>query len=84
MRFALRNKDKLIQAFGEPFYCELVECLKKYFESDTANDRCSIDGLNKEAIKVTSSTAGRIHIFAVIGQMYDVVKLAYYKTENNE
>ena len=80
MRFALRNKDKLIQAFGEPFYCELVECLKKHFESDTANDRFRIEGLNKEAIKVTSSTAGKVHIFAVIGQMYDVVKLAYYKT----
>lgn len=81
MRFALRNKDKLIQAFGDPFYCELVECLKKHFESDTANDRCRIEGLNKEAIKVTSSTAGKIHIFAVIGQMYDVVRLAYYKTK---
>lgn len=80
MRFALRNKNKLIQAFGEPFYCELVECLKKHFENDTANDRHRIEGLNKEAIKVTSNTAGKVHIFAVIGQMYDVVKLAYYKT----
>lgn len=81
MRYALRNRDKLKEAFGEPFYIELIKCLSRHFQSDVANDRHQIEGVSLPAIKVTGLTSGTTHIFVVLGQTYDVVRLAYYKTE---
>lgn len=81
MRYALRNRDKLKEAFGEPFYIELIKCLSRHFQSDSANDRCQIEGISHPAIKVAGLSNGTTHIFVVLGQTYDVVRLAYYKTE---
>ena len=81
MRYALRNRDKLKEAFGEPFYIELVKCLSRHFQSDSANDRRQIEGISYPVIKVAGLSHGTMHIFAVLGQKYDVVRLAYYKTE---
>jgi hypothetical protein len=81
MRYALRNRDKLKEAFGEPFYLELIKCLSKHFQSNAANDRHEIAGVSHPCIKVAGMEAGTTHIFAVLGQTYDVVRLAYYKTE---
>ena len=81
MRYALRNRDKLKEAFGEPFYIELIKCLSRHFQSDRVNDRHQIEGVSLPVIKVAGITQGSTHIFAVLGQTYDVVRLAYYKTE---
>lgn len=81
MRYALRNQDKLKKAFGEPFYIELIKCLSRHFQSDRANDRCQIEGVSHPAIKVAGLSNDTTHIFVVLGQTYDVVRLAYYKTE---
>lgn len=80
MRYALRNRDKLKEAFGEAFYIELVKCLSRHFQSDRANDRHQIEGISHPVIKVAGLTHGTTHIFVVLGQTYDVVRLAYYKT----
>lgn len=81
MRYALRNREKLKEAFGEPFYIELIKCLSRHFQSDRANDRHQIEGISCPVIKVAGLSCGTTHIFAVLGQTYDVVRLAYYKTE---
>lgn len=81
MRYALRNRDKLKEAFGEAFYIELIKCLSRHFQSDSANDRCQIEGVSRPVIKVAGLSHGTTHIFVVLGQTYDVVRLAYYKTE---
>lgn len=81
MRYALRNRDKLKEAFGEPFYIELIKCLSQHFQSNVANDRHQIEGISYPVIKVAGVSHGTTHIFAVLGQIYDVVRLAYYKTE---
>lgn len=80
MRYALRNRDKLKEAFGEPFHIELIKCLSGHFQSNVANDRHQIEGVSHQVIKVAGLSSGTTHIFAVLGQTYDVVRLAYYKT----
>ncbi|MDH6308086.1 hypothetical protein M2451_002605 [Dysgonomonas sp. PFB1-18] len=79
MRFALRNKSKLIKAFGEPFYLQLIKCLSNHFESNVQIDRLEIEGLNYQVIEVPKSSS-EIYQFAVTREMYDVLTLAYYKT----
>lgn len=81
MRYALRNRDKLKEAFGEAFYVELIKCLSRHFQSNIANDRHQIEGVSHPVIKVAGLSNGTTHIFVVLGQTYDVVRLAYYKTE---
>ncbi len=81
MRFALRNKSKLIKAFGEPFYCELIKCLSNHFKCNTAIESAQIEGLDYQIINVSSEQdANKVYQFAITGQMYDVLRLAYYKT----
>lgn len=83
MRFALRNKSKLIKAFGEPFYCELIKCLTNHFKCNAAIERCQIEGLDYQIINVPSQQdTDKIFQFVITGQMYDVLKLAYYKKVN--
>lgn len=83
MRFALRNKSKLIKAFGEPFYCELIKCLTNHFKCNAAIDSNEIEGLEYQVINVPSERdADKIYQFAITGQMYDVLRLAYYKKVN--
>ena len=81
MRYALRNREKLKDAFGEAFYIELIKCLSRHFQSDSTSDRCQIEGISRPVIKVAGLSHGTTHIFVVLGQTYDVVRLAYYKTE---
>ncbi len=83
MRYALRNQEKLKEAFGEPFYIELINCLSRHFQSDSVNDRHQIEGVSHPVIKVAGLSHGTTYIFAVLGQTYDVVRLAFYKTEKS-
>lgn len=80
MRYALRNRDMLKEAFGEPFYIELVKCLSRHFQSNVANDRHQIEDVSRPVIFVDGLSSRTKHIFVVLGQTYDVVRLAYYKT----
>lgn len=84
MRFALRNKSKLIKAFGEPFYCELIKCLQNHFKRNAAIESSRIEGLEYQVINVSCERdTNKVYQFAITGQMYDVLKLAYYKTIDN-
>lgn len=58
MRYALRNRVKLKEAFGEAFYIELIKCLSRHFQSDSANDRCQIEGVSRPVIKVAGLSHG--------------------------
>lgn len=78
MRFALRNKSKLIKAFGEPFYLQLIKSLENHFKSNAQIDRLEIEGFNYQVVEVKK--ADDIIQFAITGEKYDVLTLAYYKT----
>lgn len=83
MRFALRNKSKLIKAFGEHFYCELIKCLTNHFKCNAAIESYQIEGLEYQVINVPSEQdTNKVYQFAITGQMYDVLRLAYYKKVN--
>lgn len=84
MRFALRNKSKLIKAFGEPFYRELIKCLTSHFKCNAAIESREIDGLEYRIFNVASNLdTNKVYQFAITGQVYDVLKLAYYKTTDS-
>lgn len=84
MRFALRNKSKLIKAFGEPFYHELIKCLTSHFKRNAAIESYRIESLEYQVINVPSERdADKVYQFAITGQVYDVLKLAYYKTTDS-
>lgn len=78
MRFALRNKTKLISAFGEPFYLQLTKCLTEYFKTNTQIERLDVEGLNYQIVQVEK--VNEVLQFAITGEKYDVLTLAYYKT----
>lgn len=84
MRFALRNKSKLIKAFGEPFYRELIKCLTSHFKCNAAIESYQIESLEYQVINVPSERdENKVYQFAITGQMYDVLRLAYYKTTDS-
>ena len=80
MRYALRNKSKLIKAFGEPFYLQLIESLTRHFKSNTQIERLDAEELNYQIVEVQN--VNEVLQFAVTGEKYDVLTLAYYKTIN--
>ena len=66
MRFALRNKTKLINAFDEDYYNLLIESLKQYFANNETIHSYSIEGEKCQFIDVPNE------------KKYDVLTLAYY------
>jgi len=80
MRFALRNKPKLVKAFGEDYYNLIVESLRKYFSDRSTIEKYKIDGVNYEFINVPNiqHNTDSFFQFAIINNKYDVVMLAYY------
>lgn len=79
MRFALRNKTKLIQAFGEDEYNRILSSLKQYALDRYKPETHSQDGVRYPILDVCSP-GEIIYQFAVIGSMWDVIHVAYYKT----
>ena len=63
MRFALRNKSKLIKAFGEDYYKLLISSLTAFAKRNIPNVQPSADSNFQ---------------FAIVGKQYDVLHVAYY------
>lgn len=75
MRFALRNKIRIKQAYGEAFCDDIVYCLKEYFQANQDIPRSKKDGYTHEFISVPGR--GCLYQFAIVGEKYDVLTLAY-------
>lgn len=76
MRFALRNKSRLKQAYGETFCNELVSLLKKYFANNQDIPCSRKEGYAHEFVSVPGS--GCTYQFAIVNKQYDVLTLAYF------
>lgn len=80
MRFVIRNKSRLIEAFGDDFYKTIHQSLKHYFESNKDIERHKKDGYDLDFISVPDNNC--TYQFAIVGQKYDVLTLAYYPANN--
>lgn len=80
MRFALRNKTKLIKAFDESYYNLLMESLKQHFKNSEEIQMYSIEGEKYQIIDVPNiqPNTDNCFQFAVVRVKYDVLTLAYY------
>lgn len=80
MRFALRNKAKLIKAFGESYYSLLVHSLEAYAKGRKDINTYNLEGTDYELIDVPSvqPNTDSCFQFVVVGRLYDVVRVAYY------
>lgn len=76
MRFALRNKSRIKQAYGEAFCDDMMCCLEKYFQLNQDIPRSKKDGYTHEFISVPGSDG--TFQFAIVGEKYDVLTLAYF------
>lgn len=77
MRLVLRNKKKLVGAFGEAYYNTLIESIKSYsYEPDKVFWN---EVLRKEMLDIPNvNNPDTIFTFAIISEMWDVVILAFY------
>lgn len=80
MRFALRNKSRIIESFGNDFYENMIISLKSYFENNSEVERHKKDGYNHDFISVPGTKC--TYQFAIVRQQYDVLTLAYYPASN--
>lgn len=76
MRFALRNKSRLIETFGGDFCEEMTGYLKDYFSCNQEIPRYKKEGYTHEFISVPGKSLS--YQFAIIREQYDVLTLAYY------
>lgn len=81
MRFALRNKSRIKQAYGDVFCDEMVCSLKEYFLINQDIPRSKKDGYTHEFISVPGK--GGLYQFAIVGERYDVLTLAYFPYKEN-
>ena len=82
MRFALRNKSRLIESFEADFCKDMIQCLTFYFKNNEVVERHKKDGYNHDFISVPGSTC--TYQFAIVRQQYDVLTLAYYPASNKK
>lgn len=77
MRFALRNKKKLIEKLGQGFYDSLITSLKNY---TTNNEELTTgeDVNGKQSILVNHKD--QAFQFVIISKTFDVYIVAYYST----
>ena len=80
MRFALRNKSKLIKAFGEDYYKLLMSSLTAFAKSNREIAAYTVEGNTYEFINIPNvqPNADSNFQFAIVGKMYDVIHVAYY------
>lgn len=83
MRFALRNKTKLINAFGEAYYNELIASINSFQSNYTPDCHYWNEAIQKEMLDMPSSThLDKTFSFAIVSEMWDVITLAYYSESN--
>lgn len=80
MRFALRNKSKLIKAFGEDYYKLLISSLTAFAKSNREIVVYTVEGYTFEFINIPNiqPNADSNFQFAIVGKRYDVMHVAYY------
>lgn len=76
MRYALRNKGRLIESFGCDLCNRLIECLNVYFSINEKIERFNKDGYTQDFINVPGGDCS--YCFAIVGEQYDVLTLAYF------
>lgn len=78
MRFALRNRTKLIKAFGEDEYKKILSSLKLYSQENDTAETTSLDNVKYPILSVSSP--GKVtYQFAIIGSKWDIIYIAFYK-----
>lgn len=80
MRFALRNKKKLIEKLGEGYYNTLVNSLKAHAKANEELITSEYEGLDGKQVVQLPSVADKSKtlVFVIIRQKYDVYQVAYY------
>lgn len=77
MRLTLRNKQRLIDAFGEDYYNSLTESIKGY--DYNPDNHYWNEVLKMEMLDIPSkSKPGTTYTFAIVSEKWDVIILAYY------
>ena len=72
MRFALRNKTKLINAFGEAYYNELIASINSFQSNYTPDCHYWNEAIQKEMLDMPSSThPDKTFSFAIVSEMWD-------------
>jgi hypothetical protein len=82
MRFAIRNKSRLIESFGNDLYEDMIISLKSYFENNSEVETHKKDGYDHDFISVPGAKC--TCQFAIVRQQYDVLTLAYYPASNRK
>lgn len=83
MRYALRNQDKIKVAFNQDFLDNLINSLNEAFEDNSFNVITYPPGEIYHLLTVNDIGHAKGSIdFYIIGQVYDVYKLAYKETIN--
>jgi hypothetical protein len=77
MRLVIRNKSKLISAFGEGYYNTLIDSIKNFtYEPDKTFWN---EALKMEMVEIPSSTNQSVsYTFAIVSEKWDVIILAFY------
>lgn len=84
MRFALRNKTKLVNAFGEAFYNELIASINDFQSKYTPDFHYWNEAIQKEMLDIPSKdNPDKTFTFAIVCEMWDVITLAYYSVSNS-
>lgn len=80
MRFALRNKTKLIKSFGEDYYKLLISSLIAFAKSGREITAYTIEGYNYEFVNIPNiqPKTDSCFQFAIVGRRYDIIHVAYY------
>lgn len=85
MRFALRNKEKLVNSFGADFYQLLIDSLKHYSSTHedfnsyqyAAGSQHTYMMIDVESVHPRSEITFQ---FVITGIMYDVIHVAYFSS----
>ena len=71
MRFALRNKTKLINAFGEAYYNELIASINSFQSNYTPDCHYWNEAIQKEMLDMPSSPhPDKTFTFAIVSEMW--------------
>ncbi len=77
MRLVLRNKSKLVNAFGEEYYNDLVESINEF--SYNPDSLIWNEDKKMEMLDIPSkSDPGKEYTFFVVSETWDVVILAFH------
>lgn len=79
-RFSLRNKDKIINSFGQRYCDLLIDSLTDHFKDNKVIEEHTYEGVNFKIIHVPNiqPKTDSIFEFAITSKMFDVYNLAYY------